>query len=147
MSTIKVDTYLTRGGASEIAIDKLKGASSASSISVVGEGGTTTTNLQQGLAKVWIQAVGAGTSYNDSFNSSSLTDVGTGNIRVTYTNNMSNDDSAFTLGHQYQSLSGTSAFATNAGAMTTSTHEHSHYQNGALADPVKYSGAIHGDLA
>jgi hypothetical protein len=100
-----------------------------------------------GSAKVWMQAVGAGTSYNDSFNTSSLTDVGTGNIRVTYTNNMSNDDSAFTLGHQYQSLSGSSAFATNAGAMTTSTHEHSHYQNGGLADPVKYSGAIHGDLA
>jgi hypothetical protein len=29
MSTLKVDTYLTRGGASEIAIDKLKGASTA----------------------------------------------------------------------------------------------------------------------
>ena len=51
MSTIKVDTYLTRGGASEIAIDKLKGASSAGSMTIVGEGGTTTTNLQQGLAK------------------------------------------------------------------------------------------------
>ena len=46
MSTIKVDTYLTRGGASEIAIDKLKGVSSASSISVVAEGGTNTTNMQ-----------------------------------------------------------------------------------------------------
>ena len=54
MSTIKVDTYLTRGGASEIAIDKLKGASSAGSMTVVGEGGTNTTNLQQGLVKHWV---------------------------------------------------------------------------------------------
>ena len=50
--------------------------------------GTAGTTLNQGLAKAWVQAVGAGTSYADSFNTSSLTDVGTGNIRVTYTNNM-----------------------------------------------------------
>ena len=56
MSTIKVDTYQTRGGASEIAIDKLKGVSSAGSMTVVGEGGSTTTNLQQGLAKAWVDS-------------------------------------------------------------------------------------------
>ena len=133
--------------ASILKVDTITGVATAGSIAITGEGNSTTTNLQQGLAKAWVQAVGAGTSYNDSFNTSSLTDVGAGNIRVTYTNNMSNDDSAFTLGHQYQSLSGSSAFAANAGAMTTSTHEHSHYQNGSLADPVKYSSAIHGDLA
>ena len=38
MSVIKVDAIQTTGGASEIAIDKLKGVSSASSISVVAEG-------------------------------------------------------------------------------------------------------------
>jgi acetoin utilization deacetylase AcuC-like enzyme len=54
MSTLKVDTYLTRGGASEIAIDKLKGVTAAGSMLVVGEGGTNTTNLQQGLAKHWV---------------------------------------------------------------------------------------------
>ena len=58
VSTIKVDTIQTRGGASEIAIDKLKGASSASSISVVAEGGTNTTNLQQGLIKSWARIGG-----------------------------------------------------------------------------------------
>ena len=147
MSTIKVDTYLTRGGASEIAIDKLKGASSASSISVVAEGGSTTTNLQQGLAKVWIQAVGAGTSYNDSFNSSSLTDTGTGVIAVNYTNNMSNDDASVTLGHQYTSTSGTGAYFANDSSRATSSHDQNHYQNASLADPVKYNGTVHGDLA
>ena len=90
MSTIKVDTYLTRGGASEIAIDKLKGASSASSISVVAEGGTNTTNLQQGLVKCWSHFNGTGTvAITDSFNQGSLTDVGTGNYMVVMTNNMS----------------------------------------------------------
>jgi len=78
MSTIKVDTYLTRGGASEIAIDKLKGASSAGSMTVVGEGGSTTTNLQQGLAKARCSTNAAGTTIHGSFNVSSLTDFATG---------------------------------------------------------------------
>ena len=89
MSTIKVDTYLTRGGASEIAIDKLKGASSAGSMTVVAEGGSTTTNLQQGLAKCWAK-YDAGSSLNDSFNVATLTDSGTGLYDLAFTNNMNN---------------------------------------------------------
>lgn len=91
MSTIKVDTYLTRGGASEIAIDKLKGASSAGSMTVVGEGGTTTTNLQQGLAKSWNHYdQNTGNDIRDSFNVSSVTDNTTGQMKTTFTNAMNN---------------------------------------------------------
>ena len=91
MSTIKVDTYLTRGGASEIAIDKLKGASSAGSMTVVGEGGSTTTNLQQGLAKVWVNIDGTGTITNsDSLNVSGLTDNTTGDYTIAINANMGN---------------------------------------------------------
>ena len=89
MSTIKVDTYLTRGGASEIAIDKLKGASSAGSMTVVGEGGSTTTNLQQGLAKSWVNNTDAAV-LTDSFNVASGTDRGTGTYDITFTNAMAN---------------------------------------------------------
>ena len=91
MSTIKVDTYLTRGGASEIAIDKLKGASSAGSMTVVGEGGTNTTNLQQGLAKAWGNTSGGGdVVLDDSFNNASVTDNGAGDQTFAFTNNMNN---------------------------------------------------------
>ena len=89
MSTIKVDTYLTRGGASEIAIDKLKGASSAGSMTVVGEGGTNTTNLQQGLCKVWYNISSNFATTNDSFNIGSITDNATGEHNGNFTNNMS----------------------------------------------------------
>ncbi len=89
MSTIKVDTYLTRGGASEIAIDKLKGASSAGSMTVVAEGGTTTTNLQQGLAKCWAKISADGASILDSFNVSSHDDDGTGDGGIHINNDMS----------------------------------------------------------
>jgi len=90
VSTIKVDTYLTRGGASEIAIDKLKGASSAGSMTVVGEGGSTTTNLQQGLVKVWSCVEQGTTAFDDSFNCSGITDVATGRFTPAFSNNMNN---------------------------------------------------------
>ena len=89
MSTIKVDTIQTRGGVSEIAIDKLKGVSSASSISVVAEGGSTTTNLQQGLAKCWLLVAADGASILDSFNVSSHDDDGTGDGGIHINNDMS----------------------------------------------------------
>jgi len=86
VSTIKVDTYQTRGGASEIAIDKLKGVTAAGSMLVVGEGGTNTTNLQQGLLKTWINLNGTGTiATRVSNNVASITDNGTGDCTVTFT--------------------------------------------------------------
>ena len=91
MSTIKVDTYLTRGGASEIAIDKLKGASSASSMTVVGEGGSTTTNLQQGLLKAFA-TIELDDTIKDSFNATSFTDNGTGDITHTFASAMSSKE-------------------------------------------------------
>jgi hypothetical protein len=91
VSTIKVDTIQTRGGVSEIAIDKLKGASSASSMTVVGEGGSTTTNLQQGLIKGWIRFDGTGTiAIDDSFNYASIADNGTGDYTATLSTAMGN---------------------------------------------------------
>jgi len=90
VSTIKVDTYLTRGGASEIAIDKLKGASSAGSMTVVGEGGSTTTNLQQGLNKVWANLNGSSFGLRDSFNVTSATDNSAGDHTITIANDMGN---------------------------------------------------------
>ena len=92
MSTIKVDTYLTRGGASEIAIDKLKGVTAAGSMLVVAEGGTNTTNLQQGLIKQWVNLDGtsSGAAERDSFNTGSTTDNGTGDYSAAFTNAMAN---------------------------------------------------------
>jgi len=92
VSTIKVDTYLTRGGASEIAIDKLKGASSAGSMLVVGEGGTNTTNLQQGLCKNWVHfdATPSTLTVEESFNTSSVTDDDTGYHRVNFSTSFGN---------------------------------------------------------
>ena len=56
---------------------------------MVGEGGSTTTNLQQGLTKWWVNVVQSSNSISDSFNVSGVTDNGTGRSEVAFTNNFS----------------------------------------------------------
>ena len=82
---------------SEIKVDTLTGKTSAGDITVTSEGGAVTMQLQQGLAKAWNFFDGsAGTiAYADSFNSSTLTDIGTGRYKYAFTNNISNANFSF----------------------------------------------------
>ena len=85
--------------ASELKVNTLTGVSTAGSIAVTGEGNSTTTNLQQGLAKSWINFNGTGTiAARDSFNHSGLTDVSAGNHTVTMSSAMGNVNYSFTGG-------------------------------------------------
>ena len=84
---------------STILVNTLTGTSTAGSIAVTGEGNSTTTNLQQGLCKAWINMDGSGTvSVRDSLNNSSITDNGTGNYTVTHTNHFSNANNSPVIG-------------------------------------------------
>ena len=84
---------------SEIKTDKFTGVGTAGSILVTGEGNSTTTNLQQGLAKFWIAHDGSGTpTAIDSFNVGSITDVGTGNYKYNFSNNFSTNLGYWTIG-------------------------------------------------
>ena len=77
--------------ASELKVDKFTGVTTAGSIDVTGEGNSTTTNLQQGLGKVWINFNGESTiASRDTFNVGSISDEGTGDYQLNYTNNMGN---------------------------------------------------------
>ena len=74
---------------STLLLNTLTGKTSAGSIVVTGEGGSTTTNLQQGLAKGWIYFDPADSNaVRDSFNMSFVTDEGTGEYMVGITNDM-----------------------------------------------------------
>ena len=75
--------------ASELKVDKFTGVTTAGSILVTGEGNSTTTNLQQGLAKAWLQATNAA-ALVDSFNISGGTDNGTGDYTMTMQTAMAN---------------------------------------------------------
>ena len=72
---------------STILVNTLTGTSTAGSIAVTGEGNSTTTNLQQGLAKSWTTHQ-HGDTVDDSFNQSSLTDSGTGLFICNFSSNM-----------------------------------------------------------
>ena len=75
--------------ASELKVDKFTGVTTAGSIVVTGEGNSTTTNLQQGLAKSWVNHTDAA-AITDSLNVASGTDNSTGNYDLTFTNPMAN---------------------------------------------------------
>ena len=77
--------------ASELKVDKFTGVTTAGSILVTGEGNSTTTNLQQGLAKAWLTgssaASGTVPTAVDSLNMSGLTDDAAGKMTMSFTNN------------------------------------------------------------
>jgi hypothetical protein len=160
VSTIKVDTYLTRGGASEIAIDKLKGASSAASMTVVGEGGTTTTNLQQGLCKWWVHLKGADTfAVVNSFNNTSGTDHGVGDYTLTMANDFSGAtdksiqltpilDTGVTRAGNILNQQTASTAAQAAGTLRIHSGEGARADsNGGVYDSTVIYMTAHGDLA
>ena len=88
---------------SEIKTDKLTGTSTAGSILVTGEGNSTTTSLQQGLAKALCYA-NSDTSLRDSLNISGGVDNGTGDYTYSFTNNMSNSNYTCVVSTNYASL-------------------------------------------
>ena len=75
--------------ASILKVDTITGVATAGSIAVTGEGNSTTTNLQQGLAKAWVNYDAVNQTTDGSFNQSSLTDNSEGDYTSTYTNGLS----------------------------------------------------------
>ena len=73
---------------STLAINTISGQTAANSVVVTGEGGTTTTSLQQGLCKHWIKFSSVDHSTADSFNTTSITDNGTADTTITIANDM-----------------------------------------------------------
>ena len=76
--------------ASTLKINTLTGVSTAGSIAVTGEGNSTTTNLQQGLAKSTIHYDQVNNTIRDSFNVSTHADSAAGLWTYTVTNPYSN---------------------------------------------------------
>jgi hypothetical protein len=76
---------------SEIKTDKLTGKTAAGNVTVTSEGGAATMQLQQGLAKAWVNIDGTGTAaVADNLNVSSLADNATGDYTMSFSTNMGN---------------------------------------------------------
>ena len=134
--------------ASILKVDTLTGVTTAGSISVTGEGNSTTTNLQQGLAKVWANWNGTGTvAIRDSFNTASITDNGTGDYTTNVSSAMANANYCYTAlgGDTSGSLS---VRIENASNRTTTTIDLISYNtSNAALDIQDVNSLFHGDLA
>jgi len=136
--------------ASLLKVDALTGVTTAGSISVTGEGNSTTTNLQQGLAKHWVRfdQVNSNT-FGDTFNSSSFTDVGTGYTTFTRTSNLANDDYPAFIGSEIHVSYTNASDSMLAGAtqLSTSFMTTYHVENGSPTDTRTIAMMAVGDLA
>ena len=134
--------------ASQLKVDTITGVTTSGSVAVTGEGNSTTTNLQQGLVKAWINLNGTGTiATRDSFNSASITDNGTGEYIDTFTNHMVNttysvSGESGTLGANNENM-----FVCNFGRSTTGSRGSNMSDGGAAADRDLYCIMVAGDLA
>ena len=142
MTTIFVNKIKNNQGGNPVQINQLRGIDTAGSITVQGEG-SATTNLQQGLNKVWMQYDQDPAALQDSFNVSSLADNGTGRATPTYTNPMSSNSYAVggvAQGNAIITLANTGPDADNFLCITVS--------NGGTDTDYDHVGpSIQGDLA
>tara|TARA_R110000803_G_scaffold78876_1_gene144192 strand:- start:744 stop:1136 length:393 start_codon:yes stop_codon:yes gene_type:complete len=129
--------------ASLLKVDTLTGVTTAGSISVTGEGNSTTTNLQQGLAKAWVQGTAAA-GLSDSNNISSGTDNGTGDYTYAFTSNMGNANYGITTGVLYASLSAFDSAETATGSFNIRCF--TRFDSLTASDNPNAS-AVHGDLS
>ena len=133
---------------STILVNTLTGTSTAGSIAVTGEGNSTTTNLQQGLAKSWANFNGTGTiALTDSFNVASLSDEGTGEYETNFTNSMNNGN--FAIHVTSDANSSNDGFNRTAGGSnnTTAKGHARHYEAGSITATSLMITTVHGDLA
>ena len=131
--------------ASVLKVNTLTGVTTAGSIAVTGEGNSTTTSLQQGLAKMWYNGGLNNQSTADGFNVASLTDTATGKLTINYTNNMSTANYSGNCMKQAQSTNNhCTEYMTNEATSSTRLEL---LENASLIDAANAHAQVFGDLA
>jgi len=134
--------------ASILKVNTLTGVTAAGTIAVTAEGGSTTTNLQQGLAKLFAHSNQSSNAIEYGFNTSSFTDSATGNYILNVT-------SAFTSKVNLVSTATSQPQASNVscinhmseGSSTSSAMKFTTIENNAAKDQPFNHNTVHGDLA
>ncbi len=135
-SQLNVDTIVDKAGSGGTNV-KIGNTST-----YVSDGGGVTQNTVQGLGKVWCHCSQSTPSIDDSLNSGSLTDDGTGLSTINFTNNMGNASySAHCTHHDNVKNAAVGAFATSSFRLD------SRNDAGTFADQSNMCGLIHGDLS
>jgi hypothetical protein len=140
--------------ASQLKVDTITGVATAGSIAVTAEGNSTTTNLQQGLAKSWADFSMASTpSADDSFNLASITDSATGKMGINATNIFASVNyvpTGYSNGTTGDNFDSTTQIGLKQGqnvTTSTTTYEFSCYASSAYTDAIHNYTLTVGDLA
>ena len=137
---------------STLRTNALEGVDAKNSITIVaGAGNVTTTNVQEGLCKAWCSLDGTTTdaSFKQTFNMGTVTDNGTGNFTVNYTNPMSNltYSAQVTAGHAVGVTGDVVATFNSDSSIATTSCKFTAHSGGTNRDvPFNFCN-IHGDLA
>ena len=108
---------------------------------IVGEGGGTTTSVQQGLAKAWARVAYEGTA-QDSFNISSTTETSDSLYTITINNDMNTANYSLTAATHYAEIIAINSTATGNYALRTYERTDS-----LTANDNQTHSTVHGDLA
>ena len=149
-SQLNVDTIVDKAGSGGTNV-KIGNTST-----YVSDGGAVTQNTVQGLIKGWIMQED-GTTVHDSFNQASLTDEGTGEYKIAFTNNMNNNDfPVLAQMNPYTFTSGSKTVLNGSRAHHTDGQATNYYvlksgqvaigSHGSAVD-VESAGGVVGDLA
>ena len=137
---------------STLRTNALEGMDAKNSITIVaGAGNITTTNVQEGLTKCWVNFDGSasGAAARDSFNLSSMTDSATGNYVVTFSNSMANANFSGVAVQGNNDATNAGVNATSAVGHTASSASGIETSNldPASTDFQQISAVYNGDLA
>ena len=133
---------------STLRTNALEGVDAKNSITIVaGAGNITTHNVQDSLAKSWINLDGSGTvAILESLNVGSITDQGTGQYLTTFSNNFQTANYCYSGGMPMGTSKGTLRAQDNADA-TTSAFTADVFADGSNSDQDHYCVVFHGSLA
>jgi hypothetical protein len=132
---------------STLSINTISGQTAANSVVVTGEGGTTTTSLQQGLAKAWLQYNQVTPTITGSNNISTVTDTSVGNSTTSFSNAMSALNYAVASAGGMLNTDASGRIAEVNPTNTSSYQVKTANSAGTLADHTGTSTATFGDLA
>ena len=131
MSTLKVNTIQNTSGGSS----------------------STPEQIEQGRAKLWLNMQGSGTvAINDSFNVSSVTDLGTGMYQANFSITMANTNYCSLVNKMLTTTGGNTSTddvltgMNNTAQLTTSTKFFSRDATGGTVDSVHMFLAVFGDV-
>jgi hypothetical protein len=135
---------------STLRTNALEGVDAKNSITIVaGAGNITTTNVQEGLAKCWVNFDGNDStpSARDSFNLSSIADSGTGDYELSITNAFSTGDFCSTACCEGDSSNDNRSVCTNNNSSSEVYVNVCVCTSGSASDVDEVHLLTHGDLA